>query len=43
MAEPKKPTSSYAQKRKSGCEINHKRHPGKGIPWCELCQRENRH
>lgn len=41
MAE-EKTESRYSRKRKTGVEINHKRHPKTGIPWCELCQKEGR-
>jgi len=40
MAEDKKVTSKYSIKRKNGCEINHKRHPKIGIPWCSLCNKQ---
>jgi len=42
MKEGKKSTSRYAKKHKGGCEVNHQRHPAKGIPWCSLCERERR-
>jgi len=32
----------YAAKKKSGVEANHDRHPASGIPWCSLCQKEQR-
>lgn len=34
--------SKYMQKQKSGCQVNHARHSKAGIPWCSLCQKENR-
>lgn len=43
MPEDKKITSKYSEKKRGGVEVNHQRHPASGIPWCELCQRENRH
>lgn len=38
----KKPTSQYALKHRQGCEMNHRRHPASGVPWCENCKKEKR-
>jgi len=42
MPDDKERTSRFALKAKGGIEINHQRHPKNGVPWCELCIKENR-
>lgn len=38
----RKPVAKYAKKRRLGVEINHRKHPASGVPWCGKCIEEGR-